>query len=54
MASELRLPNLSGNEREQLVQLRSYLYQLIPALQYEFDQLDSKIAALTTKVENIK
>ena len=34
MGLELRMPNISGNEREQLAQIRSYLYQLIPQLQW--------------------
>lgn len=34
MSIELRMPNINGNEREQLVQIRSYLYQLIPQLQW--------------------
>lgn len=35
MAVELRLPNINGlTEREQLTQIRSYLYQLIPQLQW--------------------
>ena len=31
---ELRLPNIKGNEREQLAQIRSYLYQLAEQLQW--------------------
>lgn len=34
MSIELRLPNFHGSDREQLVQMRSYLYQLIPQLQW--------------------
>lgn len=40
MAIELRLPNITGlTEKEQLSQIRSYLYQLIPQLQWELDNL---------------
>lgn len=34
MSIDLRLPDIKGNEREQLKQIRSYLYQLIPQLQF--------------------
>ena len=41
MAIELRLPNIKGNDREQLVQIRSYLYQLTEQLQWAFNNLDT-------------
>lgn len=53
MASELRLPNLHGNEREQLVQLKSYLFQLIPQLQYELNQLSNKTTATNNTETNL-
>ena len=31
---ELRMPSIGGTDREQLAQIRSYLYQLIPQLQW--------------------
>ena len=34
MAIDLRLPDIKGNDKEQLKQIRSYLYQLIPELQF--------------------
>lgn len=34
MGIELRLPNIKGNDREQLAQIRSYLYQLTEQLQW--------------------
>ena len=34
MAIDLRLPDIKGNEREQLKQIRSYLYQLVSQLQF--------------------
>lgn len=36
---ELRLPNISGNDREMLVQIRSYLYQLVPQLQWALNSM---------------
>ena len=38
---ELRLPSIQGNEREQLAQIRSYLYQLIPQLQWALSNVGS-------------
>lgn len=38
MNTELRLPNITGgSDREQIAQIRSYLYQLVPELQYALD-----------------
>ena len=38
MEIELRLPNITGvTEKEQLLQIKSYLYQLIQELQYAFE-----------------
>lgn len=39
MSAELRLPNISGTDEEQLAQIRSYLYQLIPQLQWMFQSM---------------
>ena len=42
MSFDLRMPNITGvSEREQLVQIRSYLYQLIPQLQWALSNLES-------------
>lgn len=41
MAFDLRLPDIKGNEREQLKQIRSYLYQLVPQLQFALSQTES-------------
>lgn len=42
MAIEIRLPNIAGqSEKEQLAQLKSYLYQLVEQLQYAFDNIDT-------------
>lgn len=32
--NDLRLPNISGTDKEQLSQIRSYLYQIIPQIQF--------------------
>ncbi len=39
MSIDLRMPNITGNEREQLAQIRSYLYQFIPQLQFALNTL---------------
>ena len=36
MVFDFRLPYFSGSDREQLAQIRAYLYQLIPQLQWAF------------------
>ena len=42
MAIEIRLPNITGaTEKEQLLQLKSYLYQLSEQLQWAFDNIDT-------------
>jgi hypothetical protein len=41
--AELRLPNISGTDREQLTRIRSYLYQLIPELQFLLENIESKL-----------
>ena len=42
MGVEIRLPNITGaSEKEQLVQLKSYLYQLSQELQWAFDNIDT-------------
>lgn len=42
MAIEIRLPNITGaTEREQLLQLKSYLYQLSEQLQWAFDNIST-------------
>jgi chromosome segregation ATPase len=52
MGIEIRLPNISGSDREQLAQIRSYLYQLVPQLQWALENVgDSSITS--KKVEEI-
>ena len=41
MAFRFRLPDIRGTDREQLRQLRSYLYQLVPQLQWALDAVGS-------------
>ena len=38
---ELRLPNIKGNDKEQLVQIRSYLYQLTEQLQWALNNIST-------------
>lgn len=38
---ELRLPNINGTDREQLVQIRSYLYQLTEQLQWALNNIST-------------
>lgn len=49
MGIELRMPSITGTEREQLSQIRSYLYQFIPQLEWALNHIDS--TAITSKVE---
>lgn len=49
MGIELRMPSITGTEREQLSQIRSYLYQFIPQLEWALNHIDS--SAITNKVE---
>ena len=41
MSIELRLPTINGTDKEQLAQIRSYLYQLVPQLQWALSTIDS-------------
>ena len=41
MGIELRIPNISGSERDQLVQIRSYLMQLVPQLEWALNNVAS-------------
>ena len=44
-AYDFRMPNITGNDREQLAQIRSYLYQFIPQLQWALNNLDTSSAS---------
>lgn len=49
MATELRLPNINGSsEKEQLAQIRSYLYQFIPQLQWVLNNMSTSSATVVT------
>lgn len=46
MGIELRIPNITGaTEREQLAQIRSYLYQIVPQLQWALNNMDTSVAS---------
>ena len=46
MGLELRMPNINATtEREQLAQIRSYLYQFIPQLQWALNTIDTSAAS---------
>lgn len=45
MGIELRMPSITGTEREQLSQIRSYLYQFIPQLEWALNHIDSSAAS---------
>lgn len=47
---ELRLPSIQGNEREQLAQLKSYLYQIIPQLNFALSNVGTPQQQVVTKV----
>ena len=51
MAFRFRLPDIKGTDREQLRQLRSYLYQLVPQLQWALDSVGSARKTSTASVE---
>lgn len=42
MQVDFRMPNIVGNDREQLQQIRSYLYQFIPQLQWALNSIDTE------------
>lgn len=45
MQVDLRMPNITGTDREQLSQIRSYLYQFIPQLQWALSSLDTSASS---------
>lgn len=46
MGLELRMPNITGSsEREQLAQIKSYLYQFIPQLQWALNTIDTSASS---------
>ena len=53
MDVKLRLPDIKGSEAEQLKQVRSYLYQLVPQLQYALDNLSASSDGLTATPKSL-
>lgn len=52
MPIELRLPNINGmTEREQLTQIRSYLYQFIPQLQWALNNMSSSSSTVVSPTQ---
>lgn len=51
---ELRLPKLTGSDHEQLMQLKSFLYQHIEQLQWALNMLDQKIDNNTKEQDDDK
>lgn len=41
MGFDFRMPNIVGNDREQLQQIRSYLYQFIPQLEWALNSINA-------------
>jgi hypothetical protein len=51
---ELRLPNITGaTEREQLSQIRSYLYQLVDQLQFTISKIEETQIAQEEKIKEL-
>lgn len=51
---QLRLPRISdNNERESLIQIKSYLFQLIPELQLGLNELDLALSKIRKELEGI-
>lgn len=48
MPVQLRLPNITGNDREQLAQIRSYLYQIIPQLEFALNNVSTASNVVAT------
>lgn len=45
MSYDFRLPNIKGTDREQLAQIRSYLYQFIPQLQFALNNIGTSTSS---------
>lgn len=48
MSVQLRLPNIVGTDREQLAQIRSYLYQIIPQLEFALNNVSTSTNVVAT------
>lgn len=53
MPEQLRLPDISGNEKEQLTKIRSYLYQIIPQLNFALNNLGTSSSQAATPTSNV-
>jgi hypothetical protein len=54
MGTELRYPNITGtNEREMMVQMKSYLYQLVDQLQYALNNIGASSVAVVTQKPSV-
>lgn len=52
MSYKLRPPSITGTtEKEQLTQLRNYLYQLVGDVQYALNDLEKKASSNTKQTE---
>lgn len=51
MSVDLRLPNITGTDKEQLAQMRSYLYQIIPQLQWALNTVETSVNTVHTVTE---
>lgn len=52
MSYKLKLPNITAtNEKEQLAQMKNYLYQLVGDVQYALNDLEKKAASNTKQTE---
>lgn len=53
MSVELRMPNITAStEREQLAQIRSYLYQFIPQLQWALNTIETPSASNNVVIQS--
>ena len=51
MSFDIRLPQITGQtEREQLIQIKSYLYQLAPQLQWALEDINKRQETFTSSV----
>lgn len=56
MSYDFRLPQFSGNDREQIAQIKSYLYQFIPKLEWALNTIEGSGASnyvAPTTVKNV-
>lgn len=44
MFIDLQMPNIKGSEKEQLEQMRSYLYRIIPQLQIVLNSIETSVS----------